>query len=582
MQNKEIARILSETADLMEIAGEDGFRIRSYRQAAATIEGFPEQLAAVARDPARGLAQVPGVGKSLATHIADILTRGSFDRRDALLAKYPPGVLDFLKISGLGPKTIAAILAQFPEATDINALEKLVKEQKLRDLPRMGAKLEEKILKGIEQFRRSSGRVLLTFATEVADELGEYLKIPGVERVTAAGSVRRGKETAGDVDLLVTGPDAASVLDRFTKHPRVQNILALGENKASAQVGVEGLQVDVRALPEESYGAAMQYFTGSKEHNVALRQRALKLGFTLNEYGLTHVESGERVAGRTEEEIYAKLGLAWIPPELRENQGEIEAAENGALPKLIELADIRGDLHMHTTATDGRHTLEEMAEAARARGYEYIVITDHSKAIAMANGLDEKRAVEFAHRVRELDHKALGIRVFSGLECDILRDGAMDLADDALLELDFVIGSVHSHMDLEPAAMTDRLLRALECPAVRAIGHPTGRLLLRRDPFGFDLDAVARACARHGVALEVNSSPERLDLNGALARQARHAGARFIISTDAHQTRHLANMRYGVQTARRGWVEARDVLNTLPLARFEAMVRAGRKPHAGV
>jgi DNA polymerase (family X) len=339
-------------------------------------------------------------------------------------------------------------------------------------------------------------------------------------------------------------------------------------------VGLEGLQVDVRALPKESYGAALQYFTGSKEHNVALRQRALKLGLTLNEYGLAEVASGKRVAGATEEEIYAKLGLAWIPPELRENQGEIEAAEKGTLPKLIELGDIRGDLHMHTTETDGRATLEEMAAVAQKLGYEYIVITDHSKAIAMANGLDEKRAVAFAHRVRELDHKKLGIRVFSGLECDILRDGRMDLADDALAELDFVVASVHSHMDLEPAAMTDRLLRALECPAIKTIGHPTGRLLLRRDGFGFDLDAVARACVERKVALEINASPERLDLNSAMIRQAKALGARFTISTDAHHPHHFENMRYGVQMARRGWLEKQDVLNTLPLAKFEQAIRS--------
>ena len=573
MDNRELAHILSETADLMEIAAEDGFRIRSYRQAAATIEGYPEPLPEMIRDPARDVTSVPGIGKSLAGHLRDIVERGSFDRRDALLKKYPAGVLDFLKIPGLGPKSIAAILGHFPAVAGIDDLERIAKEQKLRDLPRMGAKLEEKVLKGIEQFLRSSGRFLLSFATEMAEELAGYLKMEGVELVTAAGSVRRGKDTIGDVDLLVTGGDAEAVLERFTKHPRVQQVLARGENKASATVGVEGLQVDVRALPKESYGAALQYFTGSKEHNVALRQRALKLGLTLNEYGLSEVESGKRVAGATEEEIYERLGLAWIPPELRENQGEMEAAEKGALPHLIELSDIRGDLHMHTTATDGRGTLEEMAAAAQKLSYEYIVITDHSKAIAMANGLDEKRAVAFAHRVRELDHQKLGLRVFSGLECDIMKDGHMDLAEDALAELDFVVASVHSHMDLEPAAMTDRLLRALECKAVKTIGHPTGRLLLRRDGFGFDLDAVARACARRGVAMEINASPERLDLNGAMTRQAKALGVRFTISTDAHNTGHLENMRYGVKMARRAWLEKGDVLNTLALKKFEAAIR---------
>jgi DNA polymerase (family X) len=573
MDNKDIARILTETADLMEIAAEDGFRIRSYRQAAATIEGYPERLSDIVRDPARPVTSVPGIGKSLAGHLQEIVERGSFDRRDALLQKYPPGVLDFLKISGLGAKTIAAILENFPGAATLNDLEALVKAQKLRDLPRMGAKLEEKILKGIEQFRRSSGRFLLSYATELADELIAYLQIEGVQSVTAAGSLRRGRETVGDLDLLVTGGDPPTVLSHFVKHPRVHQVLAEGGNKASALIGLEGLQVDVRVLPPESYGAAMQYFTGSKEHNVTLRQRALKLGFSLNEYGLTEIAREKFVAGATEEEIYAKLGLAWIPPELRENQGEIEAAENNTLPRLVELSDLRGDLHMHTTATDGRNTLEEMAAAARALGHEYIVITDHSKAIAMANGLDEKRAVAFAHHVRELDQEKLGIRVFSGLECDILRDGAMDLAEDALAELDFVIASVHSHMDLEPAAMTDRLLRALESPSVKALGHPTGRLLLRRDPFSFDLDAVARACARRHVALEINSSPERLDLNGAMIRQAKALGCKFTITTDAHHTSQLRNLRHGVKMARRGWLEKSDILNTLSAAKFAALRR---------
>jgi DNA polymerase (family 10) len=349
-------------------------------------------------------------------------------------------------------------------------------------------------------------------------------------------------------------------------HPKSQEVRGKGANKASIKYGHENIQVDLRALPEESYGAALQYFTGSKDHNVALRQRALKMGLTLSEYSLARIDNAERVAGATEQEIYAALGLAWIPPELRENSGEIEAAAEGRLPKLIELSHIRGDLHMHTTETDGRATLEEMAEAARERGYEYIAITDHSKALAMANGLDEKRAVAFAHQVREM--KDLGIRVFSGLECDIRRDGAMDLENDALAELDFVIGSVHSYMNLEPAEMTDRLMRALECPSIRVLGHPTGRILLNREPFPFDFDLVAAEAARRNVYLEINASPERLDLGPAMIRAAKTKGCKFVIDTDAHHPKHLANMTYGVRMARRGWLGPSDVLNTLPLAEF--------------
>ena len=568
MENQEIARLLSETADLLEIAAEDGFRIRSYRQAAAAIESFPSRISDLLRD-GKDVTTIPGVGKSIAAHLAEIEARGSFDRRDKLLSQYPPTVLEFLRIPGLGPKTIATLIQQF-RITTLNELERLCTDQKLRDLPRMGAKLEEKILKGIAHYRQSAGRFLLNFATDIAEEFTAYI---GGD-VTAAGSVRRGKETIGDVDLLVTGQDAAAVLNRFVKHPKVHEILAHGDNKASARVGLEGLQVDVRALPQESFGAALQYFTGSKEHSIVLRQRALRQGLTLNEYGLARVDSGERVAGLTEAEIYQTLGLAWIPPELRENQGEIDAAATGKLPDLLELADMRGDLHMHTRESDGRATLAEMAEANRELGYEYLCITDHSKALAMANGLDEKRAVAFAHQVRELDG-SLGIKVFSGLECDILRDGAMDLANDALAELDFVIASVHSHMNLTAAEMTDRLLAAIENPHVKAIGHPTGRILLHRESYSYDFEAVARAAARRGVFLEINASPERLDLNQTLIRSAKATGARFVINTDAHHPRHLRNMRYGVKMARRGWLTKSDVVNTLPLAAFSKAIRRG-------
>jgi DNA polymerase (family X) len=397
--------------------------------------------------------------------------------------------------------------------------------------------------------------------------------VDGLDRISAAGSLRRGKETIGDLDLLATGPGAAAALDRFVANPKVRDVLGKGANKSSVKYGLEGLQVDLRALPAESYGAALQYFTGSKEHNVNLRTRALKLGLTLNEYGLFRLDDNQRVAGQTEEEIYRQLGLEWIPPELRENCGEIEAAAEGRLPKLVELSDIRGDLHMHTRASDGRATLEEMAEAARRRGYEYIAITDHSKALAMANGLDERRAVDFARQVRELNRNGLGIRILSGIECDILRDGVMDLSEDALAELDFVIGSVHSHLSLEPEEMTDRMLRALESPSIRVIGHPTGRRLLHRDPSAFDFDRVAVRAASRGVWMEVNASPERLDLPGPLLRTARARGVRFVISTDAHHPRHLLNMPYGVATARRGWLEAAAVMNTLPYDQFCAALK---------
>ena len=573
MENKEIARVLGETADLMEIAAEDGFRIRSYRNGATAVEGYPERIADILKDPARKVTDIPGIGKGLAQVLREIVERRSCERRDLLLEKFPPTALEFLKIQGLGPKSIALIIEHFRIST-IDELERLCQEQKLRHLPRMGAKLEEKVLRSIAGYRQRSGRYLLSYAETMAAELIEDLRqVPGVDAITPAGSLRRGRETVGDLDLLVTGPQATAALERFLAYPRVEEVLARGGNKASAKVGREGLQVDVRTLPPDTFGAAMQYFTGSKDHNVAIRTRAVKMGLKLSEYGLFRVDDDSKVAGATEAGVYEAIGLPWIPPELRENSGEIEAAEEGRLPELVELSHIRGDLHMHTTETDGRASLEEMAQAARERGYEYIAITDHSKALAMANGLDEQRAVAFARQVREINRNGLGIRVFSGLECDILKDGAMDLAHDALAELDLVIGSVHSHMNMEAAEMTDRLLRALECPQLRILGHPTGRMLLHRDPFPFDFDRIVAEAVRRGVWLEINASPERLDLNGTLVRAAKAKGARFTISTDAHHPSHLKSMRYGVLTARRGWLGPADILNTLPAAQFAAALQ---------
>ncbi len=572
MENSQVARLLNETADLMEIAAEDPFRIRSYRNAAAAIDGYPDRVVDMLDNPEHPVTRISGIGKGMASVLAEIRERGSFERRDQLLEKYPPTALEFLQIQGLGPKSIALIFAHF-RVTTIDDLERLAQEQKLRTLPRMGAKLEEKVLRSIEQYRRRTGRFLLSFATRLAADLTKDLgEIPGVTRVMAAGSLRRGKETVGDLDLLVTGPDPDPVLDAFVRHPRVVEVLARGANKASAHVGAQAIQVDVRTLPEETYGAALQYFTGSREHSVVLRTRAVRMGYSLSEYGLTRVADGAIAASRTEEEIYNTLGLAWIPPELRENHGELEAAENGSLPRLIEESEIRGDLHMHTRETDGRATLEEMAEAAAALGYEYIAITDHSKALSMANGLDEKRVIAFAERVRKLE-KSLPLRVFAGIECDIHRDGSLDLDDEALSALDLVVASIHGYMNLEPAEMTARYLAAIENPHVRILGHPSGRMLLRRQGFSFDHERVFAAAARNAVALEINASPERLDLADTMVRAAKQKGCRFVISTDAHHPKHLQNMRFGIMMARRGWLSTGDVINTRDLPRFTEWLR---------
>ncbi|HYM12879.1 MAG TPA: DNA polymerase/3'-5' exonuclease PolX, partial [Bryobacterales bacterium] len=536
MENAEIASLLYETADLMEIAAEDPFRIRSYRNGANAIESYPDRVADIVADPNRDVTEIRGIGKGLAAVLKEIVERGSFERRDLLLAKYPPTALELLKIQGLGPKSIAVLYEHYRVST-IDDLERICREGKLRELPRMGEKLEQKVLRSIEQYRRSASRYLLDHADRVAAEIAAYLaETPGVEEVTPAGSLRRRKETIGDVDLLVTGPDPAPALERFIKFPKVREILAKGENKTSAKIGHEGLQVDVRVLDRSSYGSALQYFTGSKDHNVALRNRAIKMGYKLSEYGLFRSSDEAKIAGTTEEEIYLKLNLKWIPPELRENTGEIEAAAEDRLPVLVELSQIRGDLHAHTTATDGRNSIAEMATAARAAGYQYLAITDHSKALAMANGLDEKRLVEQISEIRKAAAEFPDLTLLAGCECDIRQDGRMDLDDEALAQLDIVIGSVHSYMNMEAAAMTDRLLRAIENPYVNILGHPTGRLLLRRDAFPFDFERVVAEAVRRKVHFEINASPERLDLSANLLRVAKSKGARFVISTDAHHT----------------------------------------------
>ena len=572
MDNKAIAGLLYETADLLEIDGQDSFRVRSYRNAAQAIEALPQQVADLIHEPKK-LLEVPGIGKGMLANLQMLFKDGSIEAHSELLKKYRPSMLELLKIQGLGPKTIALIWSAY-QVSDLEGVEKLAREGKIRTLPRMGEKHEQKLLKAIEDYRRIAGRFLLDTAEELAEKLMEHLlAAPGVEKVTPAGSLRRGRETVGDLDILVTGKACIEaetrqkVIEHLLRFPGLMDIIAQGENKVSFRHR-NGMQVDVRLLPPESFGAAMQYFTGSKAHNVALRQRALKMGFTLNEYSLATLEDAKPVARRTEEEIYAKLGLDFIPPELRENLGEIEAAANHTLPVLIELSDIRGDAHMHTVETDGRNTIEEMAEAARERGYEYMAITDHSKNLAFANGLTDERALAHIERIRAVEKKMKGIRIFAGIEVDILGDGSLDLSDSVLEQMDIVIASVHSHFNQDRATMTDRLLKAVANPNTSLIGHPTGRLLLRRDAYQFDLDAVLKAAAKHKVAMELNSYPDRLDLCDVHLRLAKQHGVKIVINTDSHHTSHMEKMRYGILQARRAWLKKEDVLNALPAAEF--------------
>ncbi|MGA9565558.1 MAG: DNA polymerase/3'-5' exonuclease PolX [Candidatus Korobacteraceae bacterium] len=577
MDNKTIANVFYETADLLEVNGDDPFRIRSYRRAAETVESFPGQIVTLA-DDVKKLLEIPGIGKGMAANIQELTQTGKLQLNQELLQKYRPSMLELMKIQGLGPKTIALIWSAF-QVSDLSGVERLAREGRLQTLPRMSEKSEQKILKAIGDYRRISGRFLIDEADRTAERLTEHLKhIQGIDAITPAGSLRRGRETVGDLDLLITGPccvaDATrlALIEEIVRLPGIDQLLAKGDNKVSFKLR-NGLQVDVRTLSPDSYGAGLQYFTGSKSHSVALRQRALKMGLTLNEYGLCRVSDNKCVASKTEEDIYHQLKLDWIPPELRENTGEIEAAEKHQLPDLITLNDIQGEVHMHTVETDGRCTIEEMAEVARQRGYKYIAITDHSKNLAMANGLDDTRAVQHIARINAANQQLEGITVMSGIEVDILADGSLDLSDSVLEQMDVVVASVHSAFNQETEQMTERLLSALSNKNVCILGHPTGRLQLRREAYPFDFEAVLKTARENQVAMELNAYPDRLDLNDVHLRLARDHGVKIVINTDAHHTSHFEKIKYGILQARRAWLTPKDVLNTLPLKEFRHAIK---------
>lgn len=581
MDNITLARLLDETASLLEIDAADVFRVRSYRRAAEAVEQQTASLAGMVDDPKQLLA-IAGIGKAMAANIVDLVQTGTMPLRTELLTKYKASMLELLRLPSMGPKTVALLWSAL-QIADMDALEAAAKAGQLDALPRFGKKQVDKILKGIDDHRKNAGRFRIDDAEATAERIALLLRaFPGIETITPAGSLRRGRETVGDLDLLVTGPACeadvvAAAVEYVASLLLIDTLLAKGQNKVSFTLR-NNLQVDVRLLPRASYGAALQYFTGSKMHNVTLRQRALKRGYTLSEYALARIDAAEGesaiVAAGSEEEIYAALGMQYIAPELRENSGELEAAAAGTLPQLITLADIRGDVHMHTVATDGRNTIREMAEAAAERGLRYIAITDHSKNLAMTNGLDDARAREHVARIREVDAEMDGtIRVFAGIEVDILQDGSLDLEDETLQQMDVVVGSVHSHFGLEPKDMTERLMRAIENPYLRILGHPTGRILLRRDAYAYDMDAVLKRCAGLGVAVEHNAAPARADLSDLNLRKAKSHGCKISVNTDAHTTGELRLMRYGITQLRRAWLTRADVINTLDAADFLKALR---------
>ncbi len=573
MDNHSLARVLDEIADVLEIKGESVFRIRSYRLAGESLQTMTRDVAEMIR---RGedLKEVPGVGSAIAAKLQELVTTGRCAYHQELLAEVPSGLLELLRLPGLGPKGVSLLWRKLG-VTSAEDLERAVADGRFRTLPGMKEKKEARIRKGLEDRRRRQRRFLLPEAEAVVARLTRYLEEKGATRVEAVGSFRRRRESIGDLDLVVLG-HARVLSDAFVAHPDVKEVLGHGEAKSSV-VLASGLQVDLRPFAPESLGAALQYFTGSRDHNVRLRERAVRRGLKLNEYGVFRVDTGERVAGVTEEEVYAALGLPFIPPELREDRGEIAAAEAGALPRLVEAADVRGDLHAHTQESDGKDTLEAMVEAARARGLRYLAITDHSRAIPSPKrgvGMDESRCLEHLARIRALQASVGDLRLLAGIEVDILPDGRLDMADEVLAQLDVVVGSLHSRLDMEREEMTARMLRAFESPHLDVWGHPLARLIGRREPVSVDLDRAVDAAARHGVALEINSQPDRLDLPDALIHSARQRGVRFVISTDSHGVHELQNLRYGVDQARRGWLRAGDVLNTREAEDFLAALRS--------
>jgi DNA polymerase (family 10) len=573
MDNITLARLLDETASLLEIDNADPFRVRSYRRAAEAVEAQTTQLATLATadaDPKLLLA-IPGIGKGMAASIRDLVATGSMPLRDELLTKYRPTMLELLRLPGMGPKTVALVWSAL-QISNLDELEAAAKAGHLNTLPRMGEKFVVKLLKGIEDHRKNSSRFRIDVAREHADRIAALiLAFPGIDAVTPAGSLRRGRETVGDLDLLATGPACepdvvAAAVEYVATLPLIDKLMARGQNKVTFTLR-NNLQVDVRLLPRKSYGAALQYFTGSKHHNVALRQRAIKRGLTLSEYALLRLEDNVIVASETEEAIYNALDLDDIPPELRENCGEIEAAANHTLPQLITFADLHGDVHMHTSETDGTRTIRQMAEAALTRGRRYIAITDHSKNLAMTNGMDDARALAHAARVREVNKEMEGrIHIFTGVEVDILGEGELDLEDETLAQLDIVVASVHSRFDQPIDIMTARILRALENPYVRILGHPTGRKLLKRDPYALNLEQVFRRAAELGVAVEHNAAPARTDLSDANMRLAKSLGCKISVNTDAHAEDELDYMHDGILQLRRAWLTPADVINTAPTA----------------
>jgi DNA polymerase (family 10) len=579
MENREIAAIFTEIADILEIKGENPFRIRSYRNAAGAIEGLSVSLAGIVDEDEKRLESIPGIGASIHRKIVEIVTTGRCGFLEELLEDTPAGLLEMLKVSGVGPKKVALLYKKAGIKT-IEELEDAAREHRIRTLPGMGEKSERKILKAIDEVKRYSGRFSLDEARRAALAYTEYLrKLKGVADVEPAGSLRRWKETIGDLDILVTSKSGTPVMDHFISYPGVSEVVQKGDTKSTV-ILANGLQVDLRVLDKDSFGSALQYFTGSKAHNIAVRDRAKRMGLKVSEYGVFTEKGGKRVAGRTEKDVYKALGLEWVPPELREMRGEIESdGKKGGLPELLELKHIKGDLHVHTSASDGANTLEEMAAAAIGRGYEYIAITEHSKSLGIAGGLDEERLLEHIEAIDRFNQwiakKGEKFRLLKGAEVEIRSDGTLDYDGEVLERLDCVVGAVHSGFEMPVEEMTGRIVNAFATGQLTIFAHPTGRLIAMREPYAVDMERVVSAAKEHGVFLELNSYPDRLDLNDVHLRLARDTGVLVAVSTDSHGVGGLDNMTFGVHTARRGWLTGKDVLNTRGLKELRNLLKGG-------
>jgi len=572
MTNLEIARIFSEIADILEIKEENPFKVRAYRRVTQLLESLPQEVEEIYK---RGeLHNLPGVGASIAEKIKEIIETGKLKYHEELRKNIPAGLLEMLRIPEMGPKTVAVIYKKLGIST-IEGLEKAAREKKLRNLYGLGPKTEENIIKGMSLIKKRKERIPLHEALVLAEDIIKRLKESGkVKRITYCGSVRRRKETIGDIDILATSSDPSQVMEVFTSLPLVKEVVAKGHTKSSILVG-EGRQVDLRVVEEESFGAALHYFTGSKSHNIRVRELGVRKGLKINEYGVfvRKKEKDERIGGREEEEVFTYVDLPYIPPELREDWGEIEAAQKGRLPKLIELKEIKGDTHVHTRWSDGANTVKEVVIAAREKGYEYIGICDHSQSLKVAGGVSKENFFQRIEEIRKIDQEITEVKVLAGAEVDILPDGSLDYPDELLRELDIVIASVHSKFKQDEDTMTRRIMKAMENPFVDIIGHPTGRLLGEREAYKVNMEKLLKYAVQTGTAMEINAYPERMDLKDTHVRMAKDMGVKLVIGTDAHHLLQLDWIKYGVWVARRGWLESKDVLNTLPFQEFFTLLK---------